>query len=99
MPTDYSDWIIDLPLSNADDLFPNYSDGCDVPASVALFNSMLLEAVETKYPKACVNQTNRHKYEVYGPENLGDVTEEDIIAELIYLGETLYEDGEWYVLA
>jgi hypothetical protein len=98
MLSDYSDWIIDLPISNADDLFPSYSDGCDVKASVALFNSILLQRVEETYPVAIVNQVKQSKYYTYGPETAERRQEENILMNLAAIGEKLYEDGDWYVL-
>jgi hypothetical protein len=98
MLSDYSDWIIAIPLANAKELFPTFTDGCDVGASAARFNATLLQLIEHQYPGAWVNQENRTGFEVNSPDDL-EVTEGFVIAHLSKCWLDVYNQGEWYVLS
>lgn len=94
--TDYDGWIITLPLATERQLFPSFSDGADVRASVARFNAKFRESVEKQLNGAWINQETRHTCEICSPN---DWIEKEIqVQETITdLWNITYAYGDWYV--
>lgn len=93
---DYSDWIITLPLAAEKQLFPSFSDGVNVGASVALFNSELMARVQDAYPGAWINQEQRIGYDVSTPDG-SKLIEGHVVGELSRCWLDVYDVGDWYV--
>jgi hypothetical protein len=94
--TDYSDWIITIPLATAKQLFPSFSDGVNVAASVVKFNAMLLDKVQEVYAGSWVNQERRIGYDVSTPDGL-NLSEGNVVGELSRCWLEVYDAGDWYV--
>ena len=84
MTTDYSDWIITIPHLGEKDLFPSFSDGCDVRASVAKLNELYLRAVESDFPGAWVE--SGPSLDIQYPD---DATDSDVLLVRAGLFETM----------
>ena len=95
MRTDYSDWVITIPLLGEKDLFPSFSDGCNASESVAKFNSMFLLEVEKNFPEAWVDQGRR--FDVIPPGDATDAEESAVREELIETGKRVRDGSEWMV--
>jgi hypothetical protein len=94
--TDYDGWIITLPLATERQLFPSFSDGADVGASVARFNAMMLDRVQEMYAGAWVNQESRQWFEVSSPDS-SKLEEVRVIHNLTVISKDVRDGGEWYV--
>ena len=84
MSAGYSDWIITIPRLVEKDLFPSFSDGCNVRESVALFNDLFMQAVGADFPGAWVDQASR--FDIQSPD---DATDSDLLLVRAGLIETM----------
>ena len=96
MRTDYSGWIITIPHMGEKDLFPSFSDGCDVRASVAKFNQLYLRAIESDFPGAWVE--SGLGLDIQYPDDVPQLAVLLVAAGLNTMRVRLKYDGEWYVL-
>lgn len=93
MVSDYSDWIISIPLLGEKDLFPSFSDGCDVAASVVNANALFIKESTKVFPGAWFDLASRP--DIQSPNGFAD--ELPALVKLRQTMELVIRDLDWRV--